>query len=223
MMTTVTLALPSPSRYLKLALGLIAATVMLSVAVVVLSKGSSPDLPNIPYKVFWVGKESNVPTFVNFGLIAIAAALLLVVAQHSFRMADRWRWHWLGFGMLFVLMAFDEAAQVHEPVGQYLSQGYEIFFRKWIAAGLCIVAILALLGFNFIRSMEAGTRKLVIAAAAIYLGGALGLEMLSGYLVYNDLENGLLATLGEETMEMVGAAIFGTAALHQMCVAFQPA
>jgi hypothetical protein len=113
-------------------------------------------------------------------------------------------------------MSFDEAARVHENVGPYLSPEIEIFYLNWVVVAIPFVLVLVFLGFNFIRNMDSTTRQLKLIAMAFYLGGALGLEMLSFYLAHNDLGHARLATLMKETFEMIGAALFGTAALHQI-------
>ena len=65
--------------------------------------------------------------------------------------------------------------------------------------------------FDFLRSLEPRTRRSCFLAAAMYLGGALGMEALGGlWLSTGHTQRGVYMALatGEETLEMLGAGYF---------------
>ena len=54
------------------------------------------------------------------------AALLGLISLAAFDERDRWRWHWTILGLLFLVLAYDEAASLHErltPIGRALVPG----------------------------------------------------------------------------------------------------
>lgn len=219
MKKSISLYLPSPSKYFWLSVLLILPTIALGALSILVSNTYQTETAAVIYETFWVGEEGNIPTFVNFALLNIAAGLVFLVASKALPTGDRWRWHWLAFAFLLFLMGFDEAAQVHEPVGAYVTQGIDgrgFFAWTWVLVGLGIVAIIGALGYRFVRALERNTRAYVLLAAGVFFGGALGMEMISAFLHFNDMENGRYVTLTEEFMEMTGAALFGSAALAQL-------
>ncbi len=211
--------MPHPAKYLIFVVLLVSFTAILGALSVLVVNAYHNALAQIIWKVFWVEKEANFPTFVNFALLVTASALTMLVAINSWKTNDDWRWHWLALGALFLFMSFDEAAQVHEPVGTYLTRGIDgrgFLQWTWVIAGMSIVLLLFIMGFRFLRALSGNVRRILLGAWVVYLSGALGLEMVSAFLSYNEMENFRVVTLIEETFEMAGAGLFGVAALTQI-------
>ncbi|HVR32602.1 MAG TPA: hypothetical protein VMS74_07825 [Acidimicrobiia bacterium] len=61
--------------------------------------------------------------------------------------------------------------------------------------------------------LSPGIRRLLIASGIIYVGGAVGLETLSGIFFGTDLVYGTIAH-GEEFLEMLGVVVFIEAMLR---------
>lgn len=216
-----TVRLLAPRMYLACVAPIVLITAALGALSVLINNAHDTEAGALIYELLWVGEEANVPTFVNFALLATASALMAYVARSGFtpHALDPWRWHWLGFAAVLLLFSFDEAAQVHEPVGAYLTRGIEgqgFFLWTWVIAGMGVVVVLAAVGCRFLCALPPATRRLVLLACAIYFGGALGLEMVSAYLYDSGMEHVRVVTLVEETCEMAGAALFGAAALQQL-------
>ncbi len=212
--------LPTPLQYLSFAGMVIIPTVALGAFSIFLLESTDSEYGRIAYEVFWVGEEANVPTFINFALLIVSSAFISLAAAQAFVDMDPWRWHWLSLAAVVFFMAFDEAAQVHEPVGEYLTQGIEgtgMFAWTWVIYGIAVVAVLMLLGFRFvIYGLDVAPRRYLSIGILVYLVGALGLEMVSAYLSFHEMENGRYVTLAEETFEMFGAAFFGASGLKQL-------
>jgi hypothetical protein len=148
--------------------------------------------------------------------LLLAALLLAVIA-----VLERKRtgstvspWTILSFG--FVCMAVDEAWEFHErlikPVRRLLGGdrlGY--FYYAWIVPGLALVTVLALFFARFLLRLPAKTSFAFLVAGALYVGGAIGVEGISGR--YDELHGrrnltySMIATV-EESLEMAGAIVF---------------
>lgn len=164
---------------------------------------------------FYVDAEANLPTAFSVGLLLFAATLLAQVTRDQRRRGapDVARWALLSAG--FVVMAFDEGVSLHErltpPLGRLLGDGpLGVLHFAWIVPGTALVAVLAVFFRRFLLGLPARTRGRFLLAAALYLGGALGVEALGGAydrshgdqnLIYS-----MLATV-EETLEMIGVIV----------------
>ena len=82
----------------------------------------------------------------------------------------------------FVVMAFDEGWSIHEtlvnPIRSLLgSSRLGIFYFAWVVPGIAIVLALGLYFLGFLRRLPGLTRRQFILAAALFLGGAIGMEL----------------------------------------------
>jgi hypothetical protein len=113
----------------------------------------------------------------------------------------------------------DEVAMIHERLGRntdvFLSGGSrqnDFFFRTgvWMfVLGLPFLALFAALIFS-VRvyfSRAAGPLKKMLLGMAVFLGGALGSEALSNFVVDFDSIYGVLQVVSEEVCEMLGGTI----------------
>jgi len=158
-------------------------------------------------KIFWLDAEKNLPTLYQSLALGLAAALMFAVARVSPRLLpiDRTRWNVLA--VIFVFMALDENLRFHETIADTSSFSFG-------AAGLAIyvpvVALLALWWLPLLRRLGVRLRRLLLAAAVLYVGGAGGIE--SASQLYAGIAGKatplyvVLATL-EETLEMAGIAV----------------
>jgi hypothetical protein len=167
--------------------------------------------------------ESNVPTFFSALLLLMAAALLLVIArQHRGNAQAK---YWWVLGGIFIFLAVDESAQIHEGVTRlmYLATGTVqlpgYFLYAWVIPYLLATVAGGAFFFNFLLKLPFLIRNLFVVAGGMFVAGALGLEMLEGHfnLVYGygNVYTTLLATL-EELLEMSGVILFIYALL--LCV-----
>lgn len=113
-------------------------------------------------------------------------------------------------------MAYDEAFCVHEkmivPVRILLGDDdLGIFYFAWSIPGIALILILGLFFSKFMLRLPATTRFRFLMAAAFYIGGAIGVELLGGrYAELHGQDNfsySMLTTV-EEGLEMVGLIVF---------------
>lgn len=179
---------------------------------------------NLP-RFFDLQAEGALPSFVSALYLVWVAILLGTIAawQHSQR--STWRWHWAGLAIGFMLMSIDEAAQVHERiVGPAFTSGVMappggVFTFVWLIPALALVAVLACVYLPFLRRLPRAHMWRFLAAAAVYLGSVLGLEMLEAYWVDSGgvrLRYTLLRIIGEEAGELAGIIVFSHALLVYM-------
>lgn len=154
-------------------------------------------------------------------LMLLAASLLAFVAAGDcaghMRLRDRRCWIFLGAVLMF--LSADEVGGFHEWTGDHAPEitrhmdgaFWGLFFYGWIVFGLFAAILVALLFAPFILRQPARLRGLLILSGAVFVGGALGVEMISSYLAYNHPAQELLwmlVTALEESLEFAGVLIF---------------
>ncbi|MEG5033503.1 hypothetical protein [Microcoleus sp. AT3-D2] len=175
-----------------------------------------PEYPLREYlaKVFNVDAERNLPTFYSFLALVFSSLLLGVIAYAKNLDSDRYKNHWKILSFIFLYLSLDEAGQLHEkfinPMRSLLNATGFLYFT-WIVPFGCLVAIFLSSYNKFVFHLPVATRKLFVAACALYIGGAIGIEMIGGYLFsttgMESLPYLIVATL-EESLEMVGIVVF---------------
>ena len=149
--------------------------------------------------------EGNVPTWLATILLFSSA----IVAASIARRAGTFRRHWWGVAAVFAYASLDETAQLHEHLGGNFSAGGVLYF-DWIIPAAVLLAGLVLIFWRFVRALEAGTRRRLIIAGAIYIGGAVVMELPLGWWTdrySSDTLGYALIDWVEETMELAGASL----------------
>lgn len=175
-------------------------------------------------KFFYVDQEQNLPSWYSSVQLLFAAVLLAGVARQARGAGDRFARHWAALSLIFVFLSLDEMTSFHErtmePL-QRLTGGMPdgIWAPTWLIGGIAFAAIvgLAYLRFFFVYlSLEERIR--LGAAAAVFLGGCVGMEMVTGAVF---LPHGYESWVGfeetfayaatahvEEFLEMAGILLF---------------
>ncbi len=114
--------------------------------------------------------EANLPA-----LFALLAALTQKAGQASWR-------HWLAFSLIFVFLAFDEGAAIHEEVGDFTEnfiKAEDYLYFPWIISYGVVTLILVLISARFLLRLPSATRLGFVIAGCLFVGGAVGIEMIS--------------------------------------------
>ncbi len=175
-------------------------------------------------KLFYVDMEKNIPTAFSVFLLLCATLLLAFITLLKNNQKDRdvIRWAILTFG--FIFMALDEAWSVHEalvkPMRGLLGGGqFGIFYFAWVIPAIAFVGVIGLFFVGFLMRLSAKARRNFLISAAVYLGGAVGFELIGGHYVelhgYESLTYSMLATI-EESLEMAGSILFIYALLEYL-------
>lgn len=163
---------------------------------------------------FNVNVENNIPTFFSAFLLFACAVTLAVVARMPGAPAGDRR-YWNGLGLIFLFLALDEDASIHElfinPLKYFLPDEGVLHFG-WIVPYAILALAVGLAYLRFVLRLPAPTRAFTIAAGCIYLAGALGFEMVGGWYIsevsgWQDFTY-MTIVAGEEFLEMCGAILF---------------
>lgn len=167
--------------------------------------------------LFDVAAEANVPTFFSVLLLIAAALLLGLVAALTRRAGGPHVFGWSFLSCFFLFLAFDESFQVHErliPLGRSLLRPggrLGIFYFAWTIPYMALVLALAIAFLRFMIDLDARARPRFLVAASLYVGGAIGFELIESRhieaLGADNLAFALMAT-AEEGLEMAGVIIF---------------
>lgn len=170
--------------------------------------------------LFNLGLESNVPTFVA-SLLLLSSALLFLFLWRVDGTGDGPNNAWLLLAAVFGFLSLDEFSMIHEkliePVRDALDVGGLLFFA-WIIPYAIAALVLALAVAPTIWRLETPFQALLALAAALYLSGAIGVEMIGGRYYeaqgeVADLTYRLYQTL-EESLEFAGAIVLIYTLLH---------
>ena len=163
---------------------------------------------------FDFGLENNLPALFSFSLLFLSGLVLTLIAHATRSAGERFAGHWLVLGLVFVFLALDESLQIHEAVGDALQGKFDtkgILYFAWVAPYAVAVAALGLIYIPFFRDLDSRTRNGFFMAAAVYLTGPVGMELIEGAIAESCGEPCwpfvFLVTI-EETMEMLGVALF---------------
>ena len=164
-------------------------------------------------QAFYLDAEGNVPSFTNALLLFIPSLLLAGIGVWKNSVRDKFRVHWFGLALVFLFLSFDEAAVLHERLikpMRALTGAEGVFYFTWVIPGLIAVGTFALAFFMFFLHLENRFKILFFLSLAVYIGGVIGGEMLSGYYAANlgqkNYTYALVASL-EESIEMFGCSL----------------
>lgn len=163
---------------------------------------------------FNLDEEANLPTLLSSLALLACSALLFAVRAAKSRDRDPHVPYWTGLGIIFLLMGIDEACEFHETVMQVIWKFYRpggYLHYVWVVPGIAFVAGVGIAYLRFVFRLPRATRYRFIVSGAVYIWGALGMEMISGKYMDGrsgpDFTSGVLSTI-EETLEMAGALMF---------------
>jgi len=172
-----------------------------------------------PLKVLNVDAEASIPTWYAQSLLLVAAALVFVIAKAAVK--DKKYWYVLAAIMLFI--SIDEGASIHEllitPMRELLNISSGPLYYAWVIVyGLLFVCV-GLFFVRFFMRLPRRTRVLFAAALAMFLAGALGMEMIGGFVIsqaHMSWQSYTVIVGVEELLEMLGVALFIYALLDYM-------
>jgi hypothetical protein len=173
-----------------------------------------PDYPDDVPLLFDVNTEATVPTWYSAGLLLVVAAVCVVLGV-VFAAAGRCgAARWGALALVFVAMSLDETVALHERLNSGVSDTLDVeatgaLRHPWVIAGVFLAAALVAVAAWAIVTLPRQRRLWVALGLGIFIGGALGLEALSGVVLDaagDDLEYAVV-TWAEEAAEMVGALV----------------
>jgi hypothetical protein len=158
------------------ALLLVAAGVLADVARIGLGHGRLHGL--VP--LFDLDGEANLPATYAGAVLALCAGVLWLVAAWRRQARLPYATTLLLLSLLLLALAVDEVAQIHELLSDPLRDRFDldgVFNYAWVLVYGAAVVVLCAILLPRAAAMPPGLRLMVLVAAALYVGGALGFEM----------------------------------------------
>ncbi len=170
---------------------------------------------------FDLDAENSVPAWWGSSAMLLAALLLYTLGAQAWRVGDRlWRL-WTIMAFVFVALSIDEAASFHEGVIDPLRSAFGFggfLFYAWVVPAFICVAGLGLVLLPLLRDLPRGLFVRFAIYGALFVFGALGMEMLGGWLDYNGYRMSAYYALTisvEEGLELLGVSLFVATLLDQ--------
>ena len=180
---------------------------------ILLYRGPHPDFA---HKIWFLDVDVEQSAFTWLSILALfsAAAVVLSNADRALIARRRFVWQWYFLAAVFLFLSFDEFGGIHERLSSAIAARFHptgYFHFAWaLPAGL--VALVGFIFFlPFILSFPRRLATLMVVSAAIYLGGAVGLEMIGGKIEESRGVDNVpyrVETNLEEGMELLGILIF---------------
>lgn len=171
--------------------------------------------PNLnQFERFNLDAEGNIPTFFSTMFLIFSAVILGTIAISKKNDGDRYALHWLTLFIIFFLMAFDEAASLHDMLDRplkYLINTDGIFYFTWVIPAMIFLLVFLVSYLKFWLHLPLQSKIQIAFAFILYISGALGFEIISGSYKSNFSEpnlNYILITNIEETLEFAGIVLF---------------
>jgi len=158
-------------------------------------------------------QESNFPSIYSALALGFCSYLLTIIASLKKINRARFANHWKALSLIFLFLAIDEACSIHELFIPFLRSGINakgIFYFTWVIPAFLLLIVFLITFRKFIHNLPAKTKTLFVTAGIIYVGGALGMELVGGYIADNFGYNTVygIASSIEEILEMLGVVIF---------------
>ncbi|MCR2793864.1 hypothetical protein NQ156_12390 [Microbacterium sp. zg.Y625] len=172
---------------------------------------------------FDMDSETSIPTWFNMMLLLGISVTLGAIARATAMRRERRMWAILAVTFLF--LSLDEGAALHESL-MFATRnllgitGGPLWYAWVIPVGIALL-IAAPFVVGFVLRLPARTRGLMILAAALFLGGAIGIEVVSATAgaevesFLRDEYDPVVWTLAafEETLELAGLTVMAAAVI----------
>ena len=175
-------------------------------------------------QLFDLNGERNLASWFSSAILLTAATLLCSIGLACRARGERFTRHWLAMSAIFLVLAIDEVASIHELLTKPLrSELYlsSLFHYAWIVPGSIFALVFLFFYLKFLRELPVRTRWLFVISGAVFVGGAVGMEAIEGYYDVTYGHGGwgyvVLSTM-EEVAEMLGISLFVFALMDYMAL-----
>lgn len=217
--------IPVPAARLRRALTiLVVVFIALSYGGAVLKHSYHSRVGDLLVRIFNVGDETSIPNWYSSVALAGSAALLACVAATlRARKETKDLTAWAALSAIFALLSLDEIVGMHELFSEHLHEYLHTsgaFRFAWAFPALVLVLFVGATYLPMLSRLTLRRRVQFIVAGLIYVGGAVGMEMVGSkvfsaagdkitpmYIVCNHLE---------EFMEMFGIVLFNAALIEHL-------
>lgn len=163
--------------------------------------------------LFDVDTEGNIPTFFSVAMALFSVVLFTIIALDARHRASIEARYWFVLAAGFLFLSYDEAFQVHERMTKPMRAalgGTDLGFLHyaWVVPALGAVLVAMLFFFRFLLRLPSATRRRLLTAGALFLGGCIGMELINGrhFASHGDTLFYNVLVMMEEGLEMAGLA-----------------
>jgi hypothetical protein len=207
-----------PDRIIK-TIGMLALLLVLSSIAIQLidqATGQSSLIIHKLVKFLNVDLELNLPTFFSVLILLFSSLLLAGITFIKNKQSSSYVLHWAVLSAGFAFMAFDEAFSFHErliePFRSLLGEvNLGVLYFAWVVPAILLIGALSLAYLKFGLSLPSKTRLWFGVSAILYLGAAVGFELIEGrHVEVYGKENLFYIALAttEEAIEMAAIVLF---------------
>jgi hypothetical protein len=168
------------------------------------------------FNLFFIDREKNFPTMFQVTVLLFDTVLLFTIAYLRKKEVKSYFPHWMGLAFGFLFMSCDEFISLHEmlvkPFNHILGRHRsDMFYFSWVLPGIIVVVVLAIIYIKFLLNLPRKTMLVCLLAGLLYVGGAVGMEMVGGWVVetFGEMtKQYIIAATIEECLEMAGQILF---------------
>ena len=198
------------TRVQRFLIDIITVVALAGLSVEIAQDGLGLDDPYDLVDLFSLSYEANVPTWLSACMHATSAILLALIASGKRQSGAPFVRHWWGLSIVFAYISIDEFVTLHEEMNAWFDLSGALYFG-WVIPAALLVSMFVLAYWRFLAHLPGTTRFRFVRAGAVFVGGAMGVELILGY--WTDLHGSRNLGYGiidwvEETMEMAGAGLF---------------
>lgn len=169
---------------------------------------------------FDLNSEASFASFFQASPLLIAALVTLALAAHYRLQEAPLAGRWAAMSGLFLFMAIDELAQIHDlftgPLRRRLDLDFGALYFTWLLPAVVFLGFCAWYFLPLVRSLPGAIRVRLVIAAGVYFGGAVVVEMLSGFVAESGRRSTpyLMVLTFEEACEIGGVLLALGVLLH---------
>ena len=193
-------------RYLAILTSLL---ILLHVVSLILHNYDVNPFSEVLVEKFSLEGEGNFPAFFSAFLLLFAAALFGTIGTATRGKRDASWGYWAGLSLIFFFLSLDEATQIHEKLDTELIWAAfnptGLLAWPWVILYGALTLLFCIVYLRFWLGLPGRFRLAFALAAAMYVGSALGFEMLEAleYTTNGGATNWfVLLTSMEESIEM---------------------
>lgn len=173
--------------------------------------------------LFDLNAEQTVTVWYQTMMLTLIGILSLIIAKDHRERKAPFAGHWLGLGVIFILMGMDEFVSLHELIGDEIlapvlhTAGH--FNSTWLIFAIPLVFLFMFSYLKFFLALPAMDRNRMILALFIYVCGAALIEIPENlYSAHHGEGNLVFVTFVaiEEFLEMVGMLLLNIALLKKI-------
>lgn len=166
--------------------------------------------------------EGNIPTLFSVFLFMFNGGLLAIIYKAAKQSGSDYALYWLGLSCIFIFLGVDEGSRLHEEIGDLFESIVDssgLLYFPWVIPYGTAFILATVVYFKFFLSLDRNLQIRLVLCAGLFLGGAVGVEMLSAEqadkLGTSSLPYSILYTI-EESLEMAGLILLVNTLLREI-------